>query len=84
MTTESALALKIAAAVSAIDVMGGPLIASQKITALSGKQCTRDRVQKWKTNGIAPPWHPIVHKLTEIPLAILDPELYPNYLFDAK
>jgi len=72
---------KIAAALNAIEVMGGALIASQKISELTGKACTRDRVQKWKTNGIAPPWHPIVHKLTGIPLNTLDPQMYPGYLF---
>jgi hypothetical protein len=72
---------KVAAAVSAIETMGGPLIAAQKIRELTGKPCTRDRVQKWKTNGIAPPWHPIVHKITGIPLNSLDPQIYPGYIF---
>lgn len=71
---------KISAAQTAIEVMGGPLVASKKIRELTGKPCTRDRVQKWKTNGIAPPWHPIVHKLTGISLNELDPEIYPAYL----
>ena len=76
-------AAKVAAAVSAIEVMGGALIASQKISELTGKPCTRDRVQKWKVNGIAPPWHPIVHKITGIPLNTLDPQMYPGYIFQA-
>ncbi len=74
---------KIASAVNAIEVMGGPLLASKKITEMTGKPCTRDRVQKWKTNGIAPPWHPIVHKITGIPLNTLDAEIYPGYIFQS-
>ena len=72
---------RITAAKAAIDVMGGPVVASKKIQDLTGKVCTRDRVQKWKLNGIAPPWHPIVHQLTNIPLHELDAEIYPSYLF---
>ena len=63
--------------------MGGPVIAAQKIRDLTGRPCTRDRVQKWKVNGIAPPWHPIVHQLTGISLNALDAEIYPSYLFQA-
>lgn len=69
------------AAENAIKVMGGPFVAAQKIRDLTGKPCTRDRVQKWKLNGIPSPWHPIVHQLTQIPLNKLDPEIYPSYLF---
>lgn len=72
---------RISAAKSAIEAMGGPVIAAQKIRDLTGKPCTRDRVQKWKLNGIAPPWHPIVHVLTSIPLTELDAEIYPSSLF---
>jgi hypothetical protein len=83
MTNTPVTSARIQAALNAIEAMGGPLIASQKITEMTGKPCTRDRVQKWKTNGIAPPWHPIVHKLTGIPLPQLDAEIYPRYLFQA-
>jgi hypothetical protein len=73
--------VKVAAALSAIEKMGGSLAAAKMIQELTGKPCTRDRVQKWKTHGIGVPWHPIVHKLTGIPLPQLDPEIYPFYLF---
>ncbi len=81
MSPDNTKEAKLGAALRAIDVMGGPVIAAKKITALTGKACTRDRIQKWKQNGIAPPWHPIVHQLTQIPLTELDPDIYPSYLF---
>lgn len=83
MTTDQVKEARVSAAISAIEVMGGPVIAAQKIRDLTGKPCTRDRVQKWKLNGIAPPWHPIVHQLTSIPLTELDAEIYPSYLFQS-
>lgn len=76
-------AARINAATNAIDQMGGPLSAAKKIREMTGKPCSRDRVQKWKTNGIAPTWHPIVHKITGIPLNTLDPLIYPGYIFQA-
>lgn len=69
------------AARKAINIMGGPVIASQKIREMSGKPCSRDRVQKWLINGIATPWHPIVHHLSGLPLHELDGDIYPSYLF---
>ncbi len=75
------VAQNVVSALTAIEAMGGPESAAKKIRELTGKPCTRDRVQKWKTNGIAPPWHPIVHKLTGIPLNTLDAEIYPGYIF---
>lgn len=83
MSADTIKEARVNAAKSAIEVMGGPVVAAQKIRDLTGKPCTRDRVQKWKLNGIAPPWHPIVHQLTNIPLAELDAEIYPSYLFQA-
>ena len=80
MSTDEVKEARLTAAKNAIEVMGGPVIAAQKIRELTGKACTRDRVQKWKLNGIAPPWHPIVHQLTGIPLNELDAEIYPAYL----
>ena len=65
----------------AVAAMGGPVLASKKIEELTGKACTRDRVQKWLVNGIAVPWHPIVHQLTNIPVNELDPEIYPRHIF---
>lgn len=72
---------KIDMAKEAIRVIGGPVLASEKIQDLSGKACSRDRVQKWLVNGIPSPWHPIVHTLTGIPLTRLDADIYPSYLF---
>lgn len=66
----------------AVDIMGGPLAASLKIQSLSGQACSRERVQKWLINGIAVPWHPFVHQLTDIPLHELDSEIYPSFLFN--
>jgi hypothetical protein len=71
---------RVAAAINAIEVMGGAVVAARKINELTGKNITRDRIQKWKLNGIAPPWHPIVHQLTKIPLNQLDAEIYPLFL----
>ena len=72
---------RISAAKQAVAAMGGATSAARKIRELTGKPITRDRVEKWRVNGIAPPLHPIVHKLTEIPLSELDVEIYPRYLF---
>ncbi len=74
---------RISAAIQAVAAMGGATSAARKIRELTGKACTRDRVNKWQVNGIAPPWHPIVHKLTGIPLTELDADIYPAYLFAA-
>ena len=72
---------RVSAAKQAVVALGGATAAARKIRELTGKPCTRDRVNKWQVNGIAPPWHPIVHKLTNIPLSELDAEIYPRYLF---
>jgi len=72
---------KVAMAKEAIRVIGGPVLASEKIQGLSGRDCSRDRIQKWLVNGIPSPWHPIVHTLTGIPLTKLDADIYPSYLF---
>jgi hypothetical protein len=72
----------ISAAIQAVEAMGGALLAAQKIRELTGRPCTRERVQKWKNNGISPKYLPIVHKITNIPLTELDPVLYPSYLFN--
>ena len=74
---------RISVAKQAVAAMGGATSAARKIRELTGKPITRDRVNKWRENGIAPPWHPIVHKLTNIPLSELDVEIYPKYLFSA-
>ena len=74
---------RISVAKQAVAAMGGSTAAARKIRELTGKPITRDRVEKWRVNGIAPPWHPIVHKLTDIPLSELDVEIYPRYLFSA-
>lgn len=73
---------KAAIAKNAIDAIGGPLVASERIQSLSGRECSRDRIQKWLVNGIPAPWHPHVHMLTQIPLYELDPEIYPTWLFE--
>jgi len=73
--------LKKAAALKAINILGGPKTASEKIFGLTGKRITPDRIGKWRVNGIAPGWHPTVHLLTQIPLTDLDPDLYPSFLF---
>jgi len=83
MRSEAMNATRISAAKQAVAAMGGATSAARKIRELTGKPCTRDRVEKWRVNGIAPPWHPIVHKLTNIPLSELDVEMYPRYLFQA-
>lgn len=68
---------------NAINAIGGPVLASVKIQDLSGRECSRDRIQKWLVNGIPAPWHPWVHTLSEIPLQELDPEIYPSWLFNS-
>lgn len=67
---------------NAINAIGGPVLASVKIQELSGRPCSRDRIQKWLVNGIPAPWHPFVHTLSDIPLHELDSEIYPNYIFN--
>jgi hypothetical protein len=81
MSNDPVKTARIAAASEAIDIMGGAVAAARKINSLAGKSITRDRIQKWKVNGIAPPWHPVVHQLTGIPLNTLDAEIYPEHLF---
>lgn len=83
MRSDKVNASRISAAKQAVAAMGGSTSAARKIRELTGKPITRDRVEKWRHNGIAPPWHPIVHKLTSIPLSELDIEIYPKYLFSA-
>lgn len=73
---------KITAAQAAIEVLGGPAVAARKLNSLTGMPCSRWRVQKWLKSGIATPWHPHVHQLTNIPLTELDPEIYPAFLFE--
>lgn len=73
--------LKAIAADNAIEVLGGPTKASQKISALTGKNVSRFRVRHWKKEGIQAKFCPAVHQLTGIPLTQLDPEIYPVYLF---
>jgi len=72
---------KVGIAKEAIRAIGGPVLASEKIEGLSGKDCSRDRIQKWLVNGIPSPWHPIVHTLSGIPLNKLDSDIYPAYIF---
>jgi hypothetical protein len=68
----------------AIAQMGGDTRAAEKIAEMSGRPITRERVAKWKVNGIATGWHPAVHMLTGIPLHELEPEIYPTYLFPSE
>lgn len=74
-------ALKIQAANDAIEILGGPKKAAEKIRFLTGKSILATTIQKWKENGISPGWHPVIHALTHIPLYELDPDIYPEYLF---
>jgi ABC-type hemin transport system ATPase subunit len=69
---------------NAIAAIGGPVLAAKKIQELSGRDCSRDRIQKWLVNGIPAPWHPYIHQLSDIPLHDLDPEIYPSYIFTDK
>lgn len=67
---------------TAIINLGGPAEAARKLRSMSGRPCTRYRVQKWIKGGIATPWHPFVHNLTGISLTDLDPEIYPAFIFN--
>lgn len=64
----------------AVAAMGGAAIGAEKITSLSGRECSRHLLQKWMVNGIGVPWHPFVHKVSKIPLHELDPDIYPAWL----
>ncbi len=75
-------ATRIKSAIKAINQLGGPRNTAHLISEISGLDITRERVQAWKKYGIAPPWHPIVHSLTRIPLTELDPEIYPAFIFN--
>lgn len=76
------LRAKIKGANKAIKQLGGSTQAAYLITGMAGKPCNRARVQAWKKFGIAPPWHPVIHRLTQIPLTELDPEIYPSFIFN--
>ena len=81
--------VRIAGANKAIDMLGGSSQAAHLISEFCAQRdkttgvqaVSRERVQAWKKYGIAPPWHPIIHTLTRIPLTELDPEIYPSHLF---
>lgn len=75
---------KVEVARRAIKQLGGPAEAHRTIVELTGKPLSYEVVKKWNQNGIAVPWHPVIHQLTGIPLHELEPEVYPSYLFVAK
>ncbi len=75
-------AVRLKGANDAIQLMGGPAMTAKRLSSITGKRVTRHRVTAWRKYGLAPPWHPIIHQITGIPLADLDPEIYPPYLFE--
>lgn len=71
------------AARRAIDAMGGPAAAARALFDADHhgrEQLTPATVSRWARTGIPPAWCPLVHQLTEIPLAELDPVVYPPAL----
>lgn len=68
-------------ATEAIEKLGGPTMAAERLSSITGMDISKQRVMMWRRHGIAPPWHPLIHELTKIPLPQLDPEIYPTYLF---
>ncbi|TFH40265.1 MAG: hypothetical protein E4H01_16895 [Lysobacterales bacterium] len=75
---------RIEGATLALRIMGGYASAARKISEATGKTITAARVEKWKDNGIAPGFHPVVHDITKLPLWLLDPDIYPERLFKAE
>ena len=69
-------------AAAAIDQLGGCTKTAYQLSSMTGRDISRHRVRAWLKYGIAPPWHPLIHELTRIPLTDLDPEIYPKYLFN--
>lgn len=74
-------ATRMKGAADAIELMGGPARTAMQLSSITGKVVTRHRVLAWKRYGLAPPWHPVIHQITGIPLSDLDPEIYPPHLF---
>ena len=73
--------IKVLAARRAIEILGGRSLTAEKISAMSGKKCSRHSIRYWEEAGVPAKFCPAVHQLTKIPLTQLDPEVYPVYLF---
>ncbi len=64
------------AASEAVEVLGGPTKAAKRLTEISGRSCSRDRVRRWLINGIAPKWAGYVELATGIPKQRLRPDYF--------
>lgn len=67
------------AAARAIAALDGPTKAAEALVAADphGRQLTAATVSRWAKTGVPPGWCPVIHSLTGIPLAELDPVVYP-------
>ncbi len=79
--SEELIQIKVLAAETAINQMGGLVKTAEKLSALTGRKITRHRVKYWLEAGIQAKFCPAVHQLTKVPLTQLEPEVYPVYLF---